>query len=140
MSCEVRSSGDFVTDTDEPMLDFGQRRSEGGLLETLENSMGLWRFGVFEVDVRNLELRRNGLPVRIREQSFRVLVYLLEHAGDLVSREDLRRVLWPADTFVDFDHSLNTAMMKLRDALGALQMPRSTSKQFPSAAIGSLLR
>lgn len=87
------------------------------LVGTLENS-GIWRFGIFEVDVRNLELRRNGVSVRLREQSFRILVYLLEHAGDLVTREDLRRMLWPADTFVDFDHSLNTAMMKLRDALG----------------------
>ena len=84
----------------------------------LENSIGIWRFGVFEVNAANLELRRNGVAVRIREQSFRVLVYLLEHAGELVSREDLRRVLWPADTYVDFDHSLNTAMMKLRDSLG----------------------
>jgi TolB-like protein/DNA-binding winged helix-turn-helix (wHTH) protein/tetratricopeptide (TPR) repeat protein len=90
---------------------------ENHLVGTLENS-GIWRFGIFEVDVRNLELRRNGVSVRLREQSFRILVYLLEHAGDLVTREDLRRMLWPADTFVDFDHSLNTAMMKLRDALG----------------------
>jgi DNA-binding winged helix-turn-helix (wHTH) protein len=87
-------------------------------LESLENSIGLWRFGVFEVDAANEELRRNGVKVKIREQSFRVLVYLLQHAGELVSREALRQVLWPADTFVDFDHSLNTAMMKLRDALG----------------------
>ena len=90
---------------------------ENRLVGTLENS-GIWRFGIFEVDVRNLELRRNGVSVRLREQSFRILVYLLEHAGDLVTREDLRRMLWPADTFVDFDHSLNTAMMKLRYALG----------------------
>jgi Tol biopolymer transport system component/DNA-binding winged helix-turn-helix (wHTH) protein len=87
-------------------------------LESLQNGVGLWRFGVFEVDAANAELRRNGVKVKIREQSFRVLVYLLQHAGELVSREALRQVLWPADTFVDFDHSLNTAMMKLRDALG----------------------
>jgi Tol biopolymer transport system component/DNA-binding winged helix-turn-helix (wHTH) protein len=87
-------------------------------LATQENLAQVWRFGIFVVDAQNLELRRNGVPVRIREQPFRVLVYLLEHQGQLVSREDLRRVLWPADTFVDFDHSLNTAMMKLRDALG----------------------
>jgi Tol biopolymer transport system component/DNA-binding winged helix-turn-helix (wHTH) protein len=87
-------------------------------LNNLENNTGIWRFGVFEVDARSLELRRNGDTVRIREQSFRILVHLLDHAGELVTREDLRRVLWPADTFVDFDHSLNTAMMKLRDALG----------------------
>ena len=54
----------------------------------------------------------------MREQSFRILVYLLEHAGEIVTREELRRVLWPSDTFVDFDHSLNTAVMKLREALG----------------------
>jgi Tol biopolymer transport system component/DNA-binding winged helix-turn-helix (wHTH) protein len=77
-----------------------------------------WRFGVFEVDTRRVELRRSGAPVKMREQSFRILVYLLEHAGDIVTREELRRVLWPSDTFVDFDHSLNTAMMKLREALG----------------------
>jgi len=65
-----------------------------------------------------MELRRNGTPVKIREQSFSILVFLLEHAGELVTREDLRRVLWPSDTFVDFDHSLNTAVMKLREALG----------------------
>lgn len=87
-------------------------------METLEKNAGRWRFGVFEVDAPNLELRRNGAPVKVREQPFRILVFLLEHAGELVSREDLRRVLWPADTFVDFEHSLNTAMKKLREALG----------------------
>ena len=65
-----------------------------------------------------MELRRGGTPVKLREQSFNILVFLLEHAGELVTREDLRRVLWPSDTFVDFDHSLNTAVMKLREALG----------------------
>jgi Tol biopolymer transport system component/DNA-binding winged helix-turn-helix (wHTH) protein len=78
----------------------------------------VWRFGVFEVDTRRVELRRNGIPVKLREQSFQILVYLLEHAGEIVTREELRRLLWPSDTFVDFDHSLNTAVMKLREALG----------------------
>ncbi|MCU1312420.1 MAG: transcriptional regulatory protein-like protein [Acidobacteriaceae bacterium] len=77
-----------------------------------------WRFGVFEVDPRRQELRRSGTPIKMREQSFRILVFLLEHEGEIVSREQLRSVLWPSDTFVDFDHSLNTAVMKLRDALG----------------------
>jgi TolB-like protein/tetratricopeptide (TPR) repeat protein len=77
-----------------------------------------WRFGVFEVDGANAELRRGGKPVKMREQSFRILVFLLEHPGQIVTREALRAVLWPSDTFVDFDHSLNTAVMKLRDALG----------------------
>lgn len=88
------------------------------LLETLEKQAGVWRFGVFEVDARNAELRRSGISIRLREQSFRILVHLVDHAGELVRREELRRLLWPANTFVDFDHGLNTAMMRLRDALG----------------------
>jgi DNA-binding winged helix-turn-helix (wHTH) protein len=87
-------------------------------VETRANPTRAWRFGVFEVDARTMELRRGGTPVKIREQSFSILVFLLEHAGELVTREDLRRVLWPSDTFVDFDHSLNTAVMKLRETLG----------------------
>lgn len=87
-------------------------------LEAQQDTTQNWRFGVFEVDARNLELRRSGVLVKVREQSFRVLVYLIDHAGEIVSREDLYRALWPADTFVDFDHSLNTAVKKLRDALG----------------------
>jgi len=87
-------------------------------LATPAHSERIWRFGVFEVDTRRQELRRSGAPVKIREQSFRILVFLVEHAGDIVTREDLRQVLWPSDTFVDFDHSLNTAVMKLREVLG----------------------
>jgi Tol biopolymer transport system component/DNA-binding winged helix-turn-helix (wHTH) protein len=93
-----------------------EQRSE--VVATPANTSQTWRFGVFEVDTRREELRRSGTPVKMREQSFRILVYLLEHAGEIVTREELRRVLWPSDTFVDFDHSLNTAVMKLRDALG----------------------
>lgn len=63
-------------------------------------------------------MRRGGTPVKMREQSFLLLVYLLERAGEIVTREQLCRVLWPSDTFVDFEHSLNTAVMKLRNALG----------------------
>ena len=77
-----------------------------------------WRFGVFEVDARRGELRRSGVALKLREQSFRILLALLESPGEVVTREELRGLLWPSDTFVDFDHSLNTAMMKLRDALG----------------------
>jgi DNA-binding winged helix-turn-helix (wHTH) protein/Tol biopolymer transport system component len=87
-------------------------------VETRANPTQAWRFGVFEVDARAMELRRGGTPVKLREQSFSILVFLLEHAGELVTREDLRRILWPSDTFVDFDHSLNTAVMKLREVLG----------------------
>jgi DNA-binding winged helix-turn-helix (wHTH) protein/Tol biopolymer transport system component len=76
------------------------------------------RFGVFEVDLRSGELRRNGMKVKIQEQPLQVLAHLLEHPGEVVTREDLRNHLWPADTFVDFDHSLNAAIRRLRDALG----------------------
>src|SRR6266568_2994467 len=76
------------------------------------------RFGVFEADLSAAELRKSGVRIRLQEQPFQVLVYLLEHPGAVVSREELREKLWPADTFVDFDHSLNTAVNKLREALG----------------------
>src|SRR5882757_4041543 len=77
-----------------------------------------WRFGVFELDASSGELRRNGTIVKLREQPARILLLLLEHAGQMVTREQLRQHLWPSDTFVDFDHSLNSAVMKLREALG----------------------
>jgi len=76
------------------------------------------RFGVFEVDRVSGELRKNGSRIRLQEQPFQVLTMLLERPGEMVTRELLRTKLWPADTFVDFDHSLNTAVNKLREALG----------------------
>jgi TolB-like protein/DNA-binding winged helix-turn-helix (wHTH) protein/Tfp pilus assembly protein PilF len=87
-------------------------------MDKLTNAAGTWRFGVFEFDAQGVELRRAGVPVKLREQSSRILFYLLENAGRMVTREELRHHLWPSDTFVDFDHSLNTAVMKLREALG----------------------
>jgi TolB-like protein/DNA-binding winged helix-turn-helix (wHTH) protein/Tfp pilus assembly protein PilF len=79
---------------------------------------GRLRFGVFEVDPRAGELRKHGLRVRLQEQPFQVLAMLLERAGQVVTREELQKKLWPADTFVDFDHGLNKAVNKIRDALG----------------------
>ena len=76
------------------------------------------RFAVFEVDLAAGELRKSGTRIRLQEQPFQILVYLLDRAGEVVTREELRQKLWPADTFVDFDHSLNTAINKLREALG----------------------
>lgn len=75
-------------------------------------------FGPFEVDLSSGELRRDGLKVKLQDQPLRLLLLLLESAGEVVTREELRSKLWPADTFVDFDHSLNTAVRKLREALG----------------------
>ena len=76
------------------------------------------RFGVFEADLKARDLRKQGRRMRLQEQPFAMLVLLLERPGDLVTREELRARLWPADTFVDFDHSMNTAVNKIREALG----------------------
>lgn len=77
-----------------------------------------YHFGVFELEVRTGELRRNGLKVRLQEQPFLVLRRLLEAQGGMVTRDQLQAALWPADTFVDFETSLNTAIKRLREALG----------------------
>jgi len=66
------------------------------------------RFGVFEVDPASGEVRKAGIRLRLQEQPFQTLLLLIERSGEVVSREELRQKLWPADTFVDFDHSLNT--------------------------------
>jgi cholera toxin transcriptional activator len=76
------------------------------------------RFGVFELDLARGELRKSGVKLRFQGQPFQILALLLERAGDVVTREELQQKLWPADTFVDFDHSLNTAINKVREALG----------------------
>src|SRR5438874_4994055 len=86
---------------------------------------GRLRFGVFDLDLRAGELRKHGLRVRLQEQPFQVLALLLEHPGEVVTREEVQRRLWPADTFVDFDHGLNKAINKIREALGdSAQSPR----------------
>ena len=77
-----------------------------------------FRFGLFEADLNTSELRKNGLKIKLQEQPFQILALLLEHRGELVTREQLRKELWPADTFVDFDVGLNVAIKKLRDAIG----------------------
>jgi TolB-like protein/DNA-binding winged helix-turn-helix (wHTH) protein/Flp pilus assembly protein TadD len=83
------------------------------------------RFGVFEVDLRAGELRKHGLQVRLQQQPFEVLAMLLDHPGEIVTREELQKKLWPADTFVDFDHGLNKAINKIRDALSdSAESPR----------------
>jgi DNA-binding winged helix-turn-helix (wHTH) protein len=75
------------------------------------------RFGAFEVDLRAGEVYKHGIRLKLQDQPFQVLAVLLQHAGDVVTREELRQKLWPADTFVDFDTGLNSAIKKLRDAL-----------------------
>jgi Tol biopolymer transport system component/DNA-binding winged helix-turn-helix (wHTH) protein len=76
------------------------------------------RFGTFEVNLGSGELRKRGQRIKLQEQPFQVLAALLEKPGEVVTREELRSKLWPSDTFVDFDHSLNAAIKRLRDALG----------------------
>jgi DNA-binding winged helix-turn-helix (wHTH) protein len=77
----------------------------------------VFRFGTYEVDGANRELRKSGVRIRLQEQPFQVLLILLERRGEVVTREELRQQLWPADTFVDFDHSLNTIVNKIREVL-----------------------
>src|SRR6478672_515992 len=76
------------------------------------------RFSTFELNLQTGELRQRGQKVKLQEQPFQVLAALLERPGEIVTREELRSRLWPSDTFVDFDHSLNAAIKRLRDALG----------------------
>src|ERR1700752_2963435 len=86
---------------------------------------GRLRFGVFELDLRAGELRKHGLRVRLQEQPFQVLATLLEHPGEVVTREELQKKLWPAGTFVDFEHGLNKAINKIREALNdSAESPR----------------
>src|SRR5215469_1261340 len=83
-----------------------------------ENATRVVSFADFQLDVRAGELRRNGVQVKLQNQPFQVLAMLLEHPGEIVTRDELRALLWPAETFVDFDHGLNSAVRRLREALG----------------------
>jgi cholera toxin transcriptional activator len=76
------------------------------------------RFGIFEVNVVAGELRKNGARIHLQEQPFQLLVFLLERSGDVITREEITKKLWDPDTFVDFDKSVNTAVNKVREALG----------------------
>src|SRR5436190_2299775 len=83
------------------------------------------RFSTFELDVRAGELRKQGARIKLQEQPLRILEMLLAHPGQLVTREELRSKLWPSNSFVDFDHGLNKAINKLREALGdSAESPR----------------
>jgi DNA-binding winged helix-turn-helix (wHTH) protein len=78
----------------------------------------IYRFGVFELDLRTAELRKKGVKLKLQEQPCQILLKLLEHPGEMVSREKLRSTLWHEDTFVDFETGLNTAIKRLRETLG----------------------
>ena len=85
-------------------------------MNTDQNSR-IVRFGSFEADLHTRELRKHGLKLKVQEQPFQVLAMLLARPGELVTREEIRSRLWPQDTFIDFDHGLNAAVRRLRDAL-----------------------
>jgi Tol biopolymer transport system component/DNA-binding winged helix-turn-helix (wHTH) protein len=85
---------------------------------SINSSSRVIRFSTFEIDFHTGELRQRGQKIKLQEQPFQILAALLERPGELVTREELRSKLWPADTFVDFDHGLNAAIKRLRDALG----------------------
>jgi len=84
----------------------------------LSSSQGIIRFGDFDVDPQSGELRKRGKRIKLQIQPFQVLQILLEHPGEVVTREELQKRIWPGDTFVDFDQGLNNAVKKLREALG----------------------
>src|ERR1700730_18429056 len=87
-------------------------------MEPLPKSTGVLRFGVFEFELRSGELRKQGRKIRLEGQPVRVLIKLLTRPGELVTREELQKELWPSDTFVNFEQSLNAAVKRLRQALG----------------------
>src|SRR4029077_6317140 len=86
-------------------------------MEADDRARGRFCFGVFELDLPAGELRKRGQRLRLQQQPFQVLAMLLEHAGQVLRRGDLQKGVWPADTFVDFDHGLNKAINKIREAL-----------------------
>jgi TolB-like protein/DNA-binding winged helix-turn-helix (wHTH) protein/Tfp pilus assembly protein PilF len=85
---------------------------------TPATSARIVRFGIFEVDLNTLELRKHGLRLKLPEQPFHILAMLLERPGEIITRDELRNRLWQTDTFVDFDHGLNNAVLRLREVLG----------------------
>ena len=95
------------------------------MVETRPVTGQIARFGVFELDLRTGELRKSGLRVGLQDQPLQVLTMLLARRGELVTREELRQRLWPADTFVDFEQGLNAAVKRLRGVLGdSADVPR----------------
>src|SRR5215469_7167105 len=94
-------------------------------MQTEKESRQVFRFGIFDLDVRARALHKSGIRTKLQGQPFDILALLISRPGEVVTREELQQKLWPADTFVDFEHSVNTAIMRLRDALGdSAESPR----------------
>lgn len=98
------------------MVDFALRLSVS-VMSGAHSPQTTVLFGAFEADFRAGELRKRGIKIKLQEQPLRILQTLLEHPGEIVTREELRRKIWPADTFVDFEQGLYNAVRRLRDAL-----------------------
>src|SRR5215469_14568621 len=99
--------------------------AKAATMEVPSQSRGAVRFAAFELDLEAGELKKQGVKLRLPEQSFQILAMLLERPGQVVTRQALRKKLWPADTFVDFDVGLNNAILRLRHALGdSAESPR----------------
>jgi len=96
------------------------------------------RFGTFEVSLQSGEVRKGGLRIRVQQQPMKLLEILLEHPGEVVTREELRSRVWPSENFGDFDQALNIAIGKLRSALGDSAESPDSSKLFQNAAIALL--
>jgi hypothetical protein len=92
------------------------------------------RFGEFELD-HSGELGAKGSKIKLQEQPLQILRSLMEQRGEIVTREELRQKIWPSDTFVDFDHGINNAIKRLREALGDPLRPRVLLKRFPAGDI-----
>src|SRR5687768_8066105 len=137
-----------------------RHNSAGPLMESTETTPPL-RFGAFELDMRLRELRSGTTRIRLQEQPFEILRIMLERPGDVVTREQIRQRLWPDGTYVDFEHSLNAAVKRLRAALGddaenptfvetlprrgyrfsaALNRPESHARPAPAAVAAPRLR
>jgi DNA-binding response OmpR family regulator len=95
------------------------------------------RFGEFRFDFQTAELQNNGQKLVLQDQPFLVLTVLLESPGRLVTREELKKRLWPPDTFVDFDHGINKAVNRLRETRTTQQIIPDSSRHCPGAVIAS---
>ena len=98
-----------------------------------------YRFGVFEADAATGELRRQGIRIKLNAQPFQVLLMLLERPGELLTREEISRELWPDGTFVDYEHGVNSAVNRIREASETRRAVRDSSRPWPAAAIASWL-
>jgi len=95
------------------------------VMEDFRSSYGTIRFAAFELDSRASELRKHGAKIKLQDQPFQILQILLQRPGEIVTREELQQKIWPSDTFVDFDHGINNAIKRLREALGdSAETPR----------------